>query len=206
MGERLGSDDARCSTQIADYSHPAADAHPRVEARRLSIRRRTDFGRCRTPVRSARAVCCLWVMSTMTHVSGISRILPVLRWPGQISGPGVLADPRCLASRDQVSTRETSRHDQLQGPAFRLRSARTCPGSSVTGPAAYVSSRSRARSCDASGQEPAAPGQGGPGQAVCAITSLRLWFGAGRGFGTPEARCRDAGGRRLGLRRGRRAR
>lgn len=37
--------------------------------------------------------------------------------------PGVLADPRCLASRDQVSTRETSRHDQLQGPTFRLRSA-----------------------------------------------------------------------------------
>jgi nucleoside-diphosphate-sugar epimerase len=42
--------------------------------------------------------------------------------------------------------------------------------------------------------------------AVRAVTSARRWFGAGRGSGTPEARCRDAGGRRLGLRRGRRAR
>src|ERR1043166_9455821 len=63
----------------ADYSHPAADAHPRVEARRLSIRRRTDFGRCRTPVRSARAVCCLWVMSTMTHV--LSTATETWFWP-----------------------------------------------------------------------------------------------------------------------------
>ena len=72
---------------IADYSHTAADAHPRVEARRLSIRRRADVGRCCTPVRSARAMCCLWVMNTTTHVSGVWRSLPLLRWPGQISGP-----------------------------------------------------------------------------------------------------------------------
>jgi hypothetical protein len=65
------------SKQIADYSLLAADAHPVVEARRLSIRRR---GR-----------------------------------------PSVCAPP---------------------GPT---------PGSSVTGPAACVSSRSRVRSCDASG-------------------------------------------------------
>ena len=52
--------------------------------------------------------------------------------------PGVLAGPRCLASRDQVSTRETSRHDQLQGPIFRLRSARTHPGCPVTGSTACV--------------------------------------------------------------------
>ena len=142
---------ALAGTPIADYSLPAAGAHPRVEARRLSIRRRADVGRCRTPVRSARAMCCLWVMSTTRHVSGVSRSLPLLRWPGQISGPGVLAGPRCLASRDQVSTRERSGHGQLQGPAFRLRSARTRPGSSVTGPAACVSSWSRVRSCNASG-------------------------------------------------------
>ena len=138
QSEYVGAPPRHRVQHIADYSHPAADAHPRVEARRLSIRRRADVGRCRTPVRSARAMCCLWVMSTMTHVSGVSRSLPLLRWPGQISGPGVLAGPRCLASRGQVSTRERSRQDQLQGPAFRLRSARTRPGSPVTGPAACV--------------------------------------------------------------------
>jgi hypothetical protein len=141
----------RDTLQTTDYSLPAADAHPRVEVRRLSFRRRADVGRCRTPVRSARAMCCLWVMSTMTYVSGVSRSLPLLRWPGQISGPGVLAGARCLASRDQVSTRERSGHGQLQGLAFRLRSARTRPGSSVAGPAVCVSSWSRVRSCDASG-------------------------------------------------------
>jgi len=80
----------RCATIrriSADYSLPAADAHPRVEARRLSIRRRADFSRCRTPVRSARTMCCLWVMNTTTHGSGVSRSLPLLRWPGPISGP-----------------------------------------------------------------------------------------------------------------------
>jgi hypothetical protein len=75
------------SARNADYSHPAADAHPRVEARRLSIRRRADVGRCRTSVRSARAMCCLWVMNTATYVSGVSCSLPLLRWPGPISGP-----------------------------------------------------------------------------------------------------------------------
>ena len=78
---------ALAGTPIADYSLPAAGAHPRVEARRLSIRRRADFGRCRAPVQSAPAMCCLWVMNTTRHVSGVSRSLPLLRWPGQISGP-----------------------------------------------------------------------------------------------------------------------
>jgi hypothetical protein len=66
---------------------------------------------------------------------------PIARWPD--FWPGVPAGPRCLASRDQVSTRETSRNDQLQGPAFRLRSARTHPGSSVAGLIACTSSGSR---------------------------------------------------------------
>ena len=124
---------------------------PVLEVRRLSFRRRADVGRCRTPVRSARAMCCLWVVNTMTHVSGVSRGLPIATLARPDFRRGVLAGPRCLASRDQVSTRKRSRHDHLQGPAFRLRSARTRPGSSATGPAACVNSRSRVRSCDAGG-------------------------------------------------------
>ena len=51
-------------------------------------------------------------------VSGASRSLPIATLARPDFRPGVLAGPRCLASRDQVSTRERSRHDQLQGPAF----------------------------------------------------------------------------------------
>jgi hypothetical protein len=89
---------ALADTPNADSSLPAADAHPRVEARRLSIRRRADFGRCRTPVRSARAVCCLCVMSTMTHVSGCLAQSPIAtlarpdfpaRSPGRPSVSGI---------------------------------------------------------------------------------------------------------------------
>ena len=96
-------------SEPTDYSLPAAGAHPVVEARRLSIRRRADFSRRGTPVRSARIMCCLWVVNTTAHVSGVSRSLPLLRWPGQISGPeswptlGVSAVAPCLAvSRLQI--------------------------------------------------------------------------------------------------------
>jgi hypothetical protein len=53
--------------RIVDYSLPAADAHPVVEARRLSIRW-SAASRRRTPVRYHRTICCRWIMSTATRV------------------------------------------------------------------------------------------------------------------------------------------
>jgi hypothetical protein len=133
----------------ADYSLPAADAHPRVEARRLSIRRQADVGRCRAPVRSARTMCCLWVVNATTHVSGASRTFPLRRWPGQISGPETwpTLDAWHHAIR-RVLVRPPGTTNYRADLPCALR-----PGSSVTGPTACVSSRSRARSCDASGQD-----------------------------------------------------
>jgi hypothetical protein len=182
-----------------------------VSALGRSVSGGRDFGRCR----ALGGVCPRYVLPVGSERYdarvGCLAQSPVAALAGPDFRAGFLAGLRCLVSRDQAGARGRSRPGQLPGPSFRLRSARTHPGSSVTGRAACVSSRSRVRSGDAGGQDPAAlvvfgAGQAGPCEAVCAVTSARVWFGAGRGFGIPGARCRDAGGRRLGLRRGRRAR
>jgi hypothetical protein len=98
----------------ADYSLPAADAHP-VWRRRLSIRRRAGL---RSVLRAGR-VCPRYVLPLgYERYDARVRCLaqsPIATLAGPDFRPGVLAGPRCLASRDQVSARETSRYGQLQG-------------------------------------------------------------------------------------------
>jgi hypothetical protein len=121
------------------------------------VRRRADypFGRGRTSVGAARRCGLPHYVLPLGYEHYDARVgclaqSPIATLARPDFRPGVLADPRCLASRDQVGTRETSRHDQLQGPTLRF-ALRPGPPRLFGHGAGCVSSRSRVRSCDASG-------------------------------------------------------